>query len=57
MTAIGTKLERLKWEQDVENVGNLSQLNTKGFFKHQALVVQKLDSAIQPLNHYPVNKY
>ena len=27
------------------------------FFKHQALVVQKLDSAIQPLNHYPVNKY
>ena len=34
-----------------------TQHELKGFFKHQALVVQKLDSAIQPLNQYPVNKY
>jgi len=26
-------------------------------FKHQAQVVQKLDSAIHQINHYPVDKY
>ena len=34
-----------------------SSQHKRVFFKHQALVVQKLDGAIQRLNHHPVNKY